>query len=126
MARLLGREAFGEVTGLWERFSEDRTAMWLYSGALVKYRQGDAIDEADELLGEALKQNRYVPLLLSGRALPRQSVESEDIDDNREEAADIADILGDAWSSTQGALDWLEDTARRKERNRAKNKRKRR
>ncbi len=96
------------LTRLFEQYEKEPSAEWQYVRALWAFRQeGDSAD-ARQRAKEALKSNRHVPDFLSGqRRLPevlpdRFQFGAED------EAVLCAAELGDKWSATPGAVEWLE------------------
>jgi tetratricopeptide (TPR) repeat protein len=102
---LVGRD--GEAAALLERYADDPSAVWQYGRALVAYRRDGDSPAARESLGQALGANRRLGKYLRGvKPLP-------DEDPNRyafgseEEAVIAARLLGEAWSTTPGAVTWL-------------------
>lgn len=87
------------------QYEGDVSATWLYSGALLLYRQGKG--EAKAGLQEALQHNPHVPAYLLGRKrLPRRMPAYTGFGDDSE-AMYYAAEAGRLWSETEGALDWL-------------------
>jgi hypothetical protein len=53
---------------LFKKYNEDGSALWLYSRALVAFREkGSSGVEADEFARGALRANRHVPAVLNGK-----------------------------------------------------------
>lgn len=87
------------------QFEDDGTAMWLYTRALLAFREESP--EADSLAGAAWSENSYVPEILSGR---RPLVASRDgyvTLGGEDEAGEYVRDNGAAWRATPGAIEWL-------------------
>lgn len=52
-------EDLGELLG---RYEEDVSALWVYTRALLAFREGGATEKATNALEEAMETNPYVPL----------------------------------------------------------------
>ena len=63
---LLELESVAEAQVLLKRYKEDGMAEWLYTWALVEFRQSGASPAATRRLRAALKHNRHVVAYLSG------------------------------------------------------------
>lgn len=103
----LGRdEDAGELYG---HYSDDPSAFWMYSRALLYFRkQGDS-PAAGNSLKAALKQNKHVPAYLTGRRkMPRGLPDRYGFGDESEAIVYVDDNMA-AWKTTPGALDWLAD-----------------
>jgi tetratricopeptide (TPR) repeat protein len=92
---------------LFKKYDEDGSALWLYSRALVAFRERGGSDvEANEFARDALHANRHVPAVFNGKkASPSTSgyltMGGED------EAAHYFQEWGFEWITTPGAIDWL-------------------
>jgi tetratricopeptide (TPR) repeat protein len=96
-----------EATGLVGAFSDDASAYWLYTGALLRFRLIGATALADRQLATAIDWNQHVPAYLLGRTrLPRRKPDSYS-PGAQDEAIFYADEHGALWRETPGALDWL-------------------
>jgi tetratricopeptide (TPR) repeat protein len=87
------------------QFEDDGTAMWLYTRALLAFRENSP--EADRLVEAAWSENSYVPEILSGR---RPMVASQDgyiTLGGEDEAGEYVKDNGEAWRATPGAIEWL-------------------
>lgn len=106
----IGRE--DELAESLSAYSEDSSAFWYYSKALLSYRRnGDSI-AANKDLAEATAQNPHVPDYLLGRKripiiLPAHYASGSD-----DEAILCVDTLLDPWKSTPGAMEWLKKQAK--------------
>lgn len=90
---------------LLEQFDEDGAAMWLYTRALLAFRETDP--NADRLAADAWSANSYVPDMLSGR---RPLIGSQDgyiTMGGEDEAGEYVSSNGPAWHATPGAIDWV-------------------
>jgi tetratricopeptide (TPR) repeat protein len=62
------------LKALFERYDDDGSALWLYSRALVAFRESEGSDEkAKEFARNALRANRHVPAVLTGRKKAKPS-----------------------------------------------------
>lgn len=105
---LLDMERDGEVLKLLKQFKEDASAAWLYTWALVLFRQNGASVQADRRLKKALKLNKFVPAYLLGRKrVPNRLPDYMGIGDDDEAAHYAGDYLNH-WRRTPGAVKWLE------------------
>ncbi|MBC7237228.1 MAG: tetratricopeptide repeat protein [Chloroflexi bacterium] len=99
-------EALGRLL---DRYAWDVTAPWTYTRALWAYRvRGPG--RARTALQRALESNPYVPDYLLGRKeIPRDLPDYVGIGSD-EEAAAVAEAIGEAWEETPGALNWLRES----------------
>jgi len=105
---LLDLERDGEVLKLLRQFKEEVSAAWLYTWALVAFRQKGASVEADRRLKKALKWNKFVPAYLLGhKRVPNRMPAYIGLGDDDEAAAYASDYLNH-WRRTPGAVQWLE------------------
>lgn len=92
---------------LLDEYLEEYSAVWLYSRALMKFRQDGRTTEADACLVAAFEQNRFVPLYLLGKKrLPARLPDYRGLGDDNEAVAYMADNAR-VWLNTQGALMWM-------------------
>jgi tetratricopeptide (TPR) repeat protein len=97
-------EALGKLL---DEYPDDYSAVWSYSRALMKYRQGGRTPDADACLVAAFQQNRFVPLyLLKKKRFPARSPEYTSIGNDTEAVVYASDSAG-VWQETQGALMWM-------------------
>ncbi len=95
---------------LLDQYAEGEMATWLYSRALLLFRQEGASAEATEQLERALSHNPYVPYyLLKKRRLPRRPPEYIGFGD-RNEAIHYAAGAMSIWRKDRKALAWLRQT----------------
>lgn len=100
-----GRES--EAEQLLRTYDEDVAAVWLYTRALLLFRQEGPSEEATARLQEALEVNPHVPGYLLGlRRLPRQLPPYMGLGDETEAAYYVAES-NHLWLQQEGAMDWL-------------------
>lgn len=92
---------------LLKAYDDDATAMWLYTGALLLFRQEGASREATARLQEALKFNPHVPDYLLGRRRPPRQLPPYMGLGEETEAAYYLTEANHLWLQEEGALDWL-------------------
>lgn len=103
-----------EAYELLGRYKNDRSAEWLYSGALLAYRRQEGKVSSSKKLKAALDYNPHVPLFLLGRKrLPEILAPFFSPRDENEAVGYVAGALKQ-WFDTPGALDWLREGADRK------------
>lgn len=92
---------------LFKKYDEDGSALWLYSRALVAFREkGGSGPEADEFATNALRANRHVPAVLNGKKA-KPSTSGYLTMGGEDEAAHYFEEWGFEWITTPGAVDWL-------------------
>jgi len=92
---------------LFTKFDDDGSALWLYSRALLAFLESDGGDEkAKEFARNALRANRHVPAVLSGRKKAKTSTSGYLTMGGEGEAAHYAAEWGFDWATTPGAVDW--------------------
>lgn len=97
---------------LLQQFDEDGTGLWLYTRALVAFRDNGAEDKtAAELARKACKANRHVPAALAGAKTVKSSMNGYVTIGGEDEAAHYVDEWGFDWVTTPGAVDWLAQIA---------------
>ena len=93
---------------LLKQYDEDASALWLYTQALVVFRENDAGDKrAEELAKKACKANSHVPAALAGMKKAKPSTNGYVTMGGEDEAAHYVDEWGFDWLTTPGAVDWL-------------------
>jgi tetratricopeptide (TPR) repeat protein len=88
---------------------EDGSAFWLYTRALVAFRESD--EQAAALVKNAWSANEYVPAILAGT---KPAVSSDDgyiTMGGPDEATYYVTECGAAWHRTPGAVSWLTELA---------------
>ncbi len=110
-AALMKQGDFVALGKLFKKHRDDGSAEWLYSRALLAFREGGAGAEANALAAEAMASNRHVPAVLAGAAKPKKRDDGYITMGGEDEAAYYAEQWGDAWRATPGAIAWLWATA---------------
>jgi tetratricopeptide (TPR) repeat protein len=87
---------------------EDGSAFWLYTRALVAFREsGDSDEQAAALVGDAWSANEHVPAILAGTKPPAISDDGYVTMGGPDEATYYVTECGPAWHRTPGAVAWL-------------------
>ena len=93
---------------LLKQFDEDCTGLWLYTRALVAFRENGAGDKtAVELARKACKANSHVPAALADAKKLKSSLNGYITIGGEDEAAHYVDEWGFDWVTTPGAVAWL-------------------
>jgi tetratricopeptide (TPR) repeat protein len=97
---------------LLKQYDEDGSALWLYTQALVAFRENEAGDKkAEELVEKAWNANSHVPAVLSGTKKAKPSTNGYVTMGGEDEAAHYVEKWGFDWLTTPGAIDWLRKIA---------------
>jgi tetratricopeptide (TPR) repeat protein len=92
---------------LLDEYPDEYSAVWLYSRALMKFRQEGRTPEADACLVAAFEQNRFVPLyLLNKKKFPARLPAYMGVGDDDEAVVYVGENAH-VWMNTQGALMWM-------------------
>ena len=87
---------------------EDGSAFWLYTQALVAFREsGNSDEQAAALVREAWSANEHVPAILAGTKPAVNSNEGYITMGGPDEATYYVTESGAAWHRTPGAVAWL-------------------
>ena len=86
---------------------EDGSAFWLYTRALVAFRENGEDEQAVALVRDAWSANEHVPAILAGTKPAVNSNEGYITMGGPDEAAYYVTESGAAWHRTPGALAWL-------------------
>jgi tetratricopeptide (TPR) repeat protein len=93
---------------LLKRYNWDRTGMWLFSKALLEYRQkGDCWASQKSLKRAITKNPQIAELLADPDAEPFDGTEAYPFGSDYFEAALYCTDFGDDWAATPGAIEWL-------------------
>ena len=93
---------------LLKQFDEDSTGLWLYTRALVAFRENGAGDKrAAELARKACNANSHVPAALADVKKVKSSLNGYITIGGEDEAAHYVDEWGFDWVTTPGAVAWL-------------------
>lgn len=109
---LLRREEADPLKELLASYEDEGTAFWLYTQALLAFRDGGESDKwATKLAREAWRANEHVPGILAGTKPPAPSAEGYVTMGGADEATDYVTECGAAWHRTPGAVAWLTKAA---------------
>jgi len=107
MPRLIELGLDEKAAGLFAQYSDDGSAFWMYSIALLSFRKRGDSPAAARSLKAALKANRHVPDYLLGRRRMPRSLPPHYSFGSEDEAVIYADDNEAAWKATSGAVEWL-------------------
>ena len=106
---LLAEGSLADLARLLKQYDEN-TASWVYTKALLAFRQSGDTSTARELLGQAKKANAHVPAYLLGqKSLPREYPSYYSHGGETEAIMYAVNSLG-GWKETPGAIAWLHAT----------------
>ena len=107
LAHLLHEGENDEAGRLLAEYADDQDPLWPYGRLLWRYRtEGDTETSRDAFASAVAANPHVLKHLLDPDAMVAADTPSSD-PNAREEAADVADALFDAFESTEGVLDWL-------------------
>ncbi|MBB4265409.1 hypothetical protein [Roseospira visakhapatnamensis] len=110
--KLLHLNLFEAARDLLDEYEEPDFAEWAYTDALLKYKQGGPTSGAGKALAAAIKANPHVPAYLLGETrLPKQPPPHYALGSKEEAVLYVFSSL-ETWTSTKGALAWLNETAK--------------
>jgi tetratricopeptide (TPR) repeat protein len=105
---LLRRGEDAALKELLASYEDEGSAFWLYTRALLAFREGGEGDErAVALAREAWAANEHVPAILAGTKPPMPSEQGYITMGGPDEATECVTECGPAWHSTPGAVEWL-------------------
>lgn len=107
MPRLIELGLDEKAAGLFAQYTDDGSAFWMYSIALLNFRKHGDSPAAAGSLKAALKANRHVPDYLLGRRRMPRGLPPHYSYGGEDEAVIYADDNGSAWKATPGAAEWL-------------------
>jgi hypothetical protein len=114
LASLLDIDDVPAATALVDKFPDDRSTIWAYGVALLRFRQNGDTSLSRTALGAAFDANYFVPNYLQKKKdfpailPPMYRPGSED------EAVLCVVELQNAWDKTPGAIYWLTEQKRRR------------
>jgi tetratricopeptide (TPR) repeat protein len=107
-AVLLRRRDEVALKELLAAYEGEASACWLYTRALLAFRDGGAGEKhAAELAKQAWSSNEHVPAILAGTKRPVVAEGGYITVGGADEATDYIAEFGPAWRSTPGAIEWL-------------------
>ena len=86
---------------------QDGSAFWLYTRALVAFRESGEDEQAVALVRDAWSANEHVPAILAGTKPPVTSDDGYVTMGGPDEATYYVTECGPAWRRTPGAVAWL-------------------
>lgn len=107
LTQLLHEGANDEAGGLLADYPEDSDPLWLYGRLLWNYRTAGNAESTREAFAAAIASNAHVVKYLRDPESMPDAVELSYEPGSREEAADIADELVEAFEATEGVVEWL-------------------
>ena len=108
LGSLLRRDDIPALETLLADYADEWSAYWLYTRALVAYREGQGSAPATlKLLTNARSANEHVPAILAGAKPPMLSRTDYVTVGGTDEAAEYVRECGGAWRKTPGAVEWL-------------------
>jgi tetratricopeptide (TPR) repeat protein len=109
MPRLIERGKDEEAEALFREYEDDGMAAWMYSRALLDFRNMGDSEISRKSLTAAVKKNKHIPAYLRGLKKMPQSLPEYYSPGDESEAIFYAKENLEAWKITPGALDWLLD-----------------
>jgi len=104
---LLELDRVDEARALIAQYEDEYSSTWLYTQALLAFRQEDNSSRSARVLKEALKQNPHVPAYLTGqKRIPTRLPDTISPGDETEAIDYAVGHLND-WRRTPGAVEWI-------------------
>lgn len=112
LAGLLRRGDLAGAKALLVSYADEWSANWLYTRALIAFREGTGDKPAAlKLLKDARSSNEHVPAILAGSKPPVLNETGYVTMGGPDEATYYVLEFGKAWKDTPGAVAWLIDKA---------------
>jgi tetratricopeptide (TPR) repeat protein len=108
---LMRRGDIEALRKLFQQFDEDWSALWLYSRALIAFRETGEDAEANDFAASALAANGHVPAVLTGEKKVKPRNDGYLTMGGEDEAEHYVTEWGFEWVTTPGAVDWLKKMA---------------
>ncbi|HNX17329.1 MAG TPA: hypothetical protein PKM50_03260 [Methanoregula sp.] len=105
---LLEKGDHAALEDLLKEYENDGSAVWLYSRALLKFRQEGGSPAAEAFLRKALEENPFVPQYLLGKKKIPAHSPGYIIRGESTEAVEYAFWNRQVWDETPGAPAWLD------------------
>ncbi|OWQ98673.1 hypothetical protein CDQ92_00130 [Sphingopyxis bauzanensis] len=102
---LLARDDIAGLKVLLNQYEEDGSAAWVYTLALIAYREQDPHGSA--IVQEAWDSNPHVPAMLAGLKRLTPSRDGYISMGGEDEATAYVEENGAAWRAVPGAVEWL-------------------
>ncbi len=110
--KLIGLNQLAAARDLLAEYEEGDFAEWGYTYALLQFKQGGATSGAAKALKAAIANNPHAPAYLLGAKRPPKSPPPHYALGSKEEAILYVVNAGETWTSTKGALAWLDEIAK--------------
>ncbi len=104
---LLELDRVEEARALIAQYEDEYSSTWLYTQALLAFKQEGDSPASTSALKDALKQNPHVPAYLSGKKRIPNRLPDTISPGNETEAIDYAVGHLNDWRRTPGAVDWI-------------------
>jgi tetratricopeptide (TPR) repeat protein len=105
---LLRRDDMAAVKKLLAAYKDEWSACWLYTRALIAFRDGQGAEKkVARLVKDAWSANQHVPAILAGAGRPVTSGSGYITEGGAGEATEYVRDCGQAWQQTPGAIAWL-------------------
>ena len=98
-----------DLDRLLQMYSDEDSAAWAYTKALLGFRQHGDTPESRQLLKEARKTNKHVPAYLLGEKFPPHEQPRSYSPGAESEAIEYIGSFMAGWKSTPGAIAWLRE-----------------
>jgi tetratricopeptide (TPR) repeat protein len=108
LGSLLRHDDIPALKSLLAEYPDEWSVYWLYTRALLAYREDHTASPATQkLLSDAKSANEHVPAVLAGKKPPVLSDSGYITVGGADEATDYVRECGAAWRQTPGAVEWL-------------------
>jgi tetratricopeptide (TPR) repeat protein len=105
-----------ELAQLLQQYSDEGSASWAYTRALLAFRRHGDTAESRRLLKQAVKANKHVPAYLTGEKHPPAQQPNYYSPGHETEALEYIGSFLPGWKSTPGAIAWLRENVGPKKR----------
>jgi tetratricopeptide (TPR) repeat protein len=99
-----------ELAQLLDQYSDEGSAAWDYTKALLAFRQHGDTPDTRKLLQRAIKTNKHVPAYLLGTKFPPAAQPEYFSPGDESEALEYLNGFLAGWKSTLGAIAWVRAT----------------
>jgi len=110
LSELVRAQREDEALTLLQEYKDDAAADWVYTWALVDFRNGRRA-EAEAVASRALEANMYVPEALTAEPEDLPPTGDTVALGGEDEAVAYVENFGDVWRETPGAVEWIQRQA---------------
>jgi tetratricopeptide (TPR) repeat protein len=103
-----------DLNQLLERYPDENSATWMYTRALLSFRQQGDTAVSRQLMAAARKTNIHVPAYIIGEKTPPESLPDYYVPGEQSEALQYIGSFLVGWKSTLGAVAWLREIVKGK------------